>query len=41
MQTEEPAQRRVIVFEVEPGQLNEFLKRQSQAMAIRKRLAGC
>ena len=38
MQTEEPAQRRVIVFEVEPGQLNEFLKRQSQAMAIRKRL---
>ncbi len=36
--TEGPAQRRVIVFEVEPGQLNEFLKRQSQAMAIRKRL---
>ncbi len=38
MQTEGPAQRRVILFEVQPGQMNEFLKRQSQAMAIRKRL---
>ncbi len=38
MQTEGPAQRRVILFEVEPGQMNEFVKRQSQAMAIRKRL---
>ena len=36
--TEGPAQTRLIVFEVEPGQMNEFLKRQSQAMAIRKRL---
>ncbi len=38
MQTEGPAQRRVILFEVQPGQLEEFLQRQSQAMAIRKRL---
>ncbi len=37
-QGEGPAQRRVILFEVEPGQIAEFLKRQSQVMAIRMRL---
>ena len=37
-QAEGPAERRVILFEVQPGQLDEFLQRQSQAMAIRKRL---
>ena len=37
-QAEGPAQRRVILFEVEPGQMTEFLKRQSHVMAIRKRL---
>ncbi len=37
-QAQGPAQRRVILFEVEPGQMNEFVKRQSQALAIRKRL---
>ena len=38
-QGERPAVRRVILFEVQPGQLDKFLQRQSQAMAIRKRLA--
>ena len=31
-QAEGPAERRVILFEVQPGQLDEFLQRQSQAM---------